>query len=52
MLKRDSNPKKLAKIPVAMSNLILKDIKGEGKNYPIDKVPFKIGRERKNNLVL
>ncbi len=35
-----------------MSNLILKDIKGEENNYPIDKVPFKIGRERKNDLVL
>jgi len=52
VLKRDSNPKKLAKIPVAMSNLILKDIKGEENNYLIDKVPFKIGRERKNDLVL
>ncbi len=35
-----------------MSNLILKAISGEGKTYPIEKIPFKIGRDRKNDLVL
>ena len=35
-----------------MSNLILKNIKGEGKTYPINKIPFKIGRDRKNDMVL
>ncbi|MCK5552089.1 MAG: FHA domain-containing protein, partial [Deltaproteobacteria bacterium] len=35
-----------------MSNLILKNIKGEGKTHPIHRIPFKIGRDRKNDVVL
>ena len=35
-----------------MSNLILKNIKGEGNTYPINKIPFKIGRDQKNDVVL
>jgi adenylate cyclase len=35
-----------------MSNLILMDITGAGKTYSINKIPFKIGRDRKNDLVL
>jgi adenylate cyclase len=35
-----------------MSNLILKNIKGEGKTHPIHRIPFKIGRDRKNDMVL
>jgi len=35
-----------------MSNLIIKNIKGEGKTHPIHRIPFKIGRDRKNDIVL
>jgi adenylate cyclase len=35
-----------------MSNLILRNIKGEEHSYPIDKIPFKIGREPNNDMVL
>ncbi|UCD70785.1 MAG: FHA domain-containing protein [Syntrophobacterales bacterium] len=35
-----------------MSNLILKNIRGEGSTYPINKIPFKIGRDQKNDVVL
>ena len=35
-----------------MSNVILMNIEGEGKTYPIDTIPFTIGRDRKNDLVL
>ena len=43
---------KLTKITGAMSNLILRNIKGEARTYPINKTPFKIGRDRKNDMVL
>jgi len=42
----------LTTITGAMSNLILRNIKGEGKTHPINKIPFKIGRDRKNDMVL
>ena len=35
-----------------MSILILKNREGEGNTYPINKTPFKIGRDQKNDLVL
>ncbi len=35
-----------------MSNLILKNIKGEEDTYPINKIPFKIGRDPNNDVVL
>ena len=35
-----------------MSNLILRNIKGEEDSYPIDKIPFKIGRDPNNDMVL
>jgi len=35
-----------------MSDLILINITGEGKTYSINKIPFKIGRDGKNDLVL
>ncbi len=35
-----------------MSNLILKNIKGKVNTYPINKIPFKIGRDQKNDVVL
>ncbi len=42
----------MAKTLVAMSNLILKTIKGEKDIHPIHKVPFKIGRDPNNDMVL
>lgn len=35
-----------------MSNLILRNIKGEEDIYPVNKIPFKIGRDRNNDVVL
>jgi adenylate cyclase len=35
-----------------MSNLILKNIKGEAKTRPIHTIPFKIGRDPRNDVVL
>ncbi len=35
-----------------MPKLFFKNIKEEGKTCPISKIPFKIGRDRKNDLVL
>ncbi len=35
-----------------MSNLILRNIKGKEDSYPIDKIPFKIGRDPHNDMVL
>jgi adenylate cyclase len=35
-----------------MPNLIYKNLKGEGKTCPINKIPFKIGRDRRNDVVL
>jgi len=35
-----------------MSNLIVKNIKGGKDVYPIDKIPFKIGRDPNNDMVL
>jgi pSer/pThr/pTyr-binding forkhead associated (FHA) protein len=35
-----------------MSNLILKNVKGEENIYPINQIPFKIGRDPNNDVVL
>ncbi len=35
-----------------MSNLILKNIEGKANAYPINKIPFKIGRDQKNDMVM
>ena len=52
VLKKDNDPIESVKTLLAMSNLILKNIKGKGNTYPINKIPFKIGRDQKNDIVL
>ncbi|MFB0507862.1 MAG: FHA domain-containing protein, partial [Thermodesulfobacteriota bacterium] len=42
----------MTKTLAVMSNLILKNIKGEEDVYPIYKTPFKIGRDPNNDMVL
>ena len=52
MLNSHRDPIEFAKIPAAMSNLIFKNVKGEENIYPINQIPFKIGRDPNNDVVL
>lgn len=52
MLNNQREQTESAKTLAGMSNLILKNIKGEEETYPISKIPFKIGRDPHNDIVL
>jgi len=52
VLNSHRDPIEFAKIPAAMSNLIFKNVKGEENIYPINQIPFKIGRDPNNDVVL
>ncbi|MFQ6078104.1 MAG: adenylate/guanylate cyclase domain-containing protein [Thermodesulfobacteriota bacterium] len=52
MLNNQREQTESAKTIAGMSNLILKNIKGEEETYPISKIPFKIGRDPHNDIVL
>jgi pSer/pThr/pTyr-binding forkhead associated (FHA) protein len=52
VLNRHGDPIESVKTLAAMSNLTLKNIKGEKDVHPITKIPFKIGRDPNNDMVL